>query len=154
MECPTRGDGQDWDGSHLLELLLNATSLSPLATAKALGLDIPPTMLALADEVSRHPLNEPISKTKTRLAVRPESFRPNVRPPGASYSKITNLLVAVRQSSLRLRVCKRIAYARSRNTASASTSKNWSAGMMATRFISQSGIFRITISKSASPKEP
>jgi len=26
---------------------LNATSLSPLATAKALGLDIPPTMLAL-----------------------------------------------------------------------------------------------------------
>jgi hypothetical protein len=51
VECPTRGDGQDWDGSHLLELLLNATSLSPLATAKALGLDIPPTMLALADEV-------------------------------------------------------------------------------------------------------
>src|SRR5580765_4076606 len=35
VECPTRGDGQDWDGSHLLELLLNATSLSPLATAKA-----------------------------------------------------------------------------------------------------------------------
>src|SRR5467141_2572910 len=51
VECPTRGDGQDWDGSYLLELLLNATSLSPLATAKALGLDIPPTMLALADEV-------------------------------------------------------------------------------------------------------
>jgi hypothetical protein len=44
VECPTRGDGQDWDGSHLLELLLNATSLSPLATAKALGLDIPPTI--------------------------------------------------------------------------------------------------------------
>src|SRR5712671_3290503 len=35
VECPTRGDGQDWDGSYLLELLLNATSLSPLATAKA-----------------------------------------------------------------------------------------------------------------------
>jgi hypothetical protein len=51
VECPTRGDGQDWDGSYLLELLLNATSLSPLATAKAPGLDIPPTMLALADEV-------------------------------------------------------------------------------------------------------
>ena len=50
-EYPTRGDGQDWDGSHLLELLLNATSLSPLATAKAVGLDIPPAMLARADEV-------------------------------------------------------------------------------------------------------
>jgi hypothetical protein len=51
VEYPTRGDGQDLDGSHLLELLLNATSLSPLATAKARGFDIPPTMLALADEV-------------------------------------------------------------------------------------------------------
>src|SRR5215472_13942239 len=30
---------------------LNATSLSPVATAKALGLDIPHAMLALADEV-------------------------------------------------------------------------------------------------------
>ena len=29
---------------------LNATSLSPLATAKALGLDIPPTMLALTSD--------------------------------------------------------------------------------------------------------
>ena len=28
---------KDWDGSHLLELLLNATSLSPLATAKLLA---------------------------------------------------------------------------------------------------------------------
>jgi hypothetical protein len=48
---PREAMDKDWDGSHLLELLLNATSLSPLATAKALGLDIPPTMLALADEV-------------------------------------------------------------------------------------------------------
>jgi hypothetical protein len=50
-EYSTRGDRQDRDGSHLLELLLNATSLSLLATAKALGLDIPPAMLALPDEV-------------------------------------------------------------------------------------------------------
>jgi hypothetical protein len=31
-------------GHILLELLLNATYLSPLATAKAIGLNIPPTM--------------------------------------------------------------------------------------------------------------
>jgi hypothetical protein len=56
--------------------------------------------------------------------------------------------LCVLRSSLRLRVCKRIAYARSRNTATASTSKNSSAGTMDTRFISQSGTFKITISKS------
>ena len=39
-------------GHIYLSCCLNVTSLSPLATAKALGLDIPATMLALADEVS------------------------------------------------------------------------------------------------------
>jgi hypothetical protein len=33
VEYPTRGDGQDWDGSHLLELLLNE-SLSPVRLTK------------------------------------------------------------------------------------------------------------------------
>ena len=37
VECPKRGDGQDWDGSHLLGLLPKC--------------DILIAMLALADEV-------------------------------------------------------------------------------------------------------
>jgi hypothetical protein len=70
-------------------------------------------------------------------------------PPERASSKITDLLVAGSAKLAQVaRVCKRTAYARSRNTATASTSKNWSAGTMATRFISQSGIFKITILKS------
>jgi hypothetical protein len=51
VEFPRRGDGQDWDGSRLLELLPKCDILIAARDAKALGLDIPPTMLALADEV-------------------------------------------------------------------------------------------------------
>ena len=48
---PQGDDGQDWDGSDLLELLPKCDILIAARNCKALGLDIPPTMLALADEV-------------------------------------------------------------------------------------------------------
>ena len=56
-------------------------------------------------------------------------------------------MLQVTRNSLRLRAWKSIAYVRSRKTATASSSKNSSAGTMATQCISQSGSFKITMSK-------
>lgn len=51
MECPKRGDGQDWDGSHLLELLPKCDIIIAARNCQGYWPRHPPTMLALADEV-------------------------------------------------------------------------------------------------------
>jgi hypothetical protein len=51
VECPKRGNGQDWDGAHLLELLPKCGILKAARDCQSSWLDIPPTTLALADEV-------------------------------------------------------------------------------------------------------
>src|SRR5262245_16025738 len=89
VECPKRGDGQDWDGSHLLELLPIRDILIAARDCQGSWPRHPAHDAALSDEVIEQPATSP-----NGMMVRPCSGPASTQKlgPGAAKTRSTPCL--------------------------------------------------------------